>query len=157
MIVEEIKLNSIKAAGISARTNNADESDPGKSQIMPLYRKFFEEDIESKIPGVVNDEFFMGVYTDYESDYNGDYTLIICKEVADYDNIPEEFHKKEIEEGKYLRFSAEGEMPGVVFEAWKYIWEYFSNNSQYERAYNTDFEKYSKLRHDKVEIFISIK
>jgi len=38
---------------------------------------------------------------------------------------------------------------------WSKIWEYFANkNSQYKRAYKTDFEYY-KNQHE-IEIYISI-
>ena len=45
--------------------------------------------------------------------------------------------------GQYLVFAAEGEMPGVVIEAWKAVWDYFSTNPKYERAFSTDFELYA--------------
>ena len=157
MEINEIKLASFKVAGISVRTNNADENDPSKAKIMGLYNKFFGENIEEQIPDKLNKDYFMGVYTDYESDANGEYSLLIAKEVSGFENIPDEFQTKEINESKYLKFTNEGEMPGVVFETWKYIWEYFSKNDKYERAYTTDFEKYNKTVYNKTEIFISIK
>ena len=157
MEITEIKLGPIKAAGISVRTNNADESDPSKAKIMALYNKFFGENIEEQIPDKTNEDYFMGIYTDYESDVNGEYTLLIAKEVSGFENVPDKFQTKEITESKYLKFTNEGEMPGVVVETWKYIWDYFSQNDKYTRAYTTDFEKYNKTVHNKVEIFISIK
>ena len=155
--INEVKLDSTKLAGISVRTNNNNESDPAKSKIMPLYKKFFDEKIEEQIPNKINDEHFMGVYTDYESDYNGDYTLIIAKEVNDFENLPQGFDKKDVAAGKYLKFTNEGEMPAIVIETWKYIWNYFNSSEKYERAYTTDFEKYNKTVFNKVEIFIAIK
>ena len=157
MEINEVKLNPLKVAGMSVRTKNADESDPAKSKIMPLYKRFFDENIETQIPDKIDEDYFMGVYTDYESDQNGEYTLLISKEVSSFENIPDKFQTKEIVESKYLKFTNEGEMPGVVIETWKYIWDYFSKNDNYERAYTTDFEKYNKTVHNKVEIFISIK
>ena len=157
MEINELKLDSFKVAGISVRTNNADESDPSKAKIRALYNRFFGENIEEQIPNKTNEDYFMGVYTDYESDANGEYTLLIAKEVNGFENIHDKFQTKEITEGKYLKFTNEGEMPGVVIETWKYIWNYFSENDKYERTYTTDFEKYNKTVQNKVEIFISIK
>lgn len=157
MEINEISLPSFKAAGVSVRTNNADESDPAKSKIMPLYKKYFDEGIEEQIPNKENENVFMGIYTDYESDADGDYTLLIAKQVNSFDGLPDNFDSRIIGEAKYLKFTNEGEMPGVVIDAWKYIWKYFSENNKYERAYTFDFEKYDKTVYNKVEIFISIK
>ena len=157
MKINEEVLPPFKVAGISARTNNADESESSKTKIMPLYKKFFSENIESQIPDGINKNNFMGLYTDYESDVKGDYTIIICKEVNSLENIPESLNTHDIAEAKYLKFTDEGEMPGVVINAWKYIWSFFSENKKYERAYTTDFEKYDVTNYNKVEIYISIK
>ena len=56
---------------------------------------------------------------------------------------------------KYLVFKKKGELPDVCSELWEEIWDYFANNSEYERAYAVDFEKYSK--ENLIEIYISIK
>jgi len=155
--INEVSLDVFNVAGISVRTNNADESNASKSKIMPLYKKFFDEKIEDQIPNKINEKYFMGIYTDYESDYNGDYTLLIAKEVKGFENIPDNLRTQRIEQGKYLKFTNEGEMPAVVIDSWKYIWKYFLENNKYERAYTADFEKYDKTIYNKVEIFISIK
>jgi len=34
-------------------------------------------------------------------------------------------------------------MPGAIIDAWKSVWEFFSRNQPYERAFETDFEQYS--------------
>jgi predicted transcriptional regulator YdeE len=60
-----------------------------------------------------------------------------------------------IEKDKYLVFSKKGEFPDVVIDTWYDVWDYFaSENCEYERAYNFDFEKYEN--EDEVEIYISI-
>jgi len=60
-----------------------------------------------------------------------------------------------IENKKYLVFTKQGELPEVCTELWEEIWDYFANNSEYERAYTIDFEKYSK--ENLIDIYISIK
>jgi len=43
----------------------------------------------------------------------------------------------------------------AIIETWGEIWEYFSNeNSQYKRAYKTDFEYYKDQ--NEIEIYISV-
>ena len=157
MEINEVTLKGFKVIGIETRTNNKLESDPSTSRIAKLWNKYFTEKVETKIPNKNNETKFMGVYTDYESDVNGEYSLIVCKEVKNLDTIPESFTGRNIEKAKYLKFTHNGEMPGIVFEAWKYIWEYFSESDKYERAYSSDFELYDITNQTKVEIFISIK
>ena len=60
-----------------------------------------------------------------------------------------------IDNQRYLVFDKKGELPGIVVDCWKEIWEYFENEPEYERVYNIDFEKYSK--ENEIEIYISIK
>src|ERR1051325_9175729 len=60
--------------GISARTNNARESGP-EGAIPGIWHRFVKEQLDQKIPNRVGHEVY-GVYTDYASDHNGDYTLV---------------------------------------------------------------------------------
>jgi len=90
-----------------------------------------------------------GVYSDYESDASGNYKVTVGVEVTKPKNAIV------IEDKKYLVFTKQGELPMVVVELWEEIWAYFEKNSEYERAFEIDFEKYAK--EDEVEIFVSIK
>ena len=91
-----------------------------------------------------------GVYSHYQFDEKGDYKVTVGVEVTKPKNAIT------IENDRYLVFTKKGEFPEVVLEAWHDVWNYFnSSESQYERAYNYDFEKYAK--EDEIEIFISIK
>ena len=58
--------------------------------------------------------------------------------------------------GKYVTFSASGEMPQTLIDLWGEVWSYFSaENCLYERAYTTDFEYY-KSAHE-VEVSIAVR
>ncbi|HGS4803246.1 TPA: GyrI-like domain-containing protein, partial [Vibrio cholerae] len=58
--------------------------------------------------------------------------------------------------GKYVTFSATGEIPQVVIELWGDVWRYFGSGScPYKRAYTTDFEYYKSA--SEIEISIAIK
>lgn len=157
MDINEITLPGFKIIGIQTRTKNEFEADPAKAKIMPLWNKYFMENIEAQIPGRINENKFMGIYTDYESDFNGEYSLLICGETENLNDVPSLLIGKEIKEAKYLKFTNEGKMPGVVIETWKFIWNYFSENTGVRRAYTNDLELYDKTQNEKVEIFISIK
>jgi len=143
-------VKNLMLLGISTTTNNENEKNEETQKIAPLWEKYDEENIFGKTLNKLNNTSFYGVYSNYVSDVNGDFDVTVAVEVTKNKNNP-----IIIENKKYLVFKKEGELPEVAFEAWQEIWEYFENNSEYERAYGVDFERYSKR--DEVEIFISIK
>jgi predicted transcriptional regulator YdeE len=136
--------------GISITTNNENEKNEETQKIASLWAKYDEENIFGKTLNKLSNTSFYGVYSNYVTDVNGDFDVTVAVEVTKNKNNP-----IIIKNQKYLVFKKEGELPEVSFEAWQEIWEYFENNSDYERAYGVDFEKYSKR--NEVEIFISIK
>lgn len=136
--------------GISVRTNNANEKNQETHKIAPLWEKYDVDNIYSKTLNKANNTSFYGLYSNYESDVNGDYDATVAVEVTKTKN-----NAMVIENKKYLVFTKQGELPEVCTELWEEIWEYFANNSEYERAYTIDFEKYSK--ENLIDIYISIK
>jgi len=136
--------------GISTRTNNVNEKDKETHKIAPLWEKYDEENIYSKTLNKANNTSFYGLYSNYESDVNGDYDATVAVEVTKSKN-----NAMVIENKKYLVFTKQGELPEICSELWEEIWDYFANNSEYERAYTIDFEKYSK--ENLIDIYISIK
>jgi len=143
-------VKNLMLLGISTTTNNENEKNEETQKIAPLWEKYDEENIFGKTLNKLNNTSFYGVYSNYVTDVNGDFDVTVAVEVTKNKNNP-----IIIKNQKYLVFKKEGELPEVAFEAWQEIWDYFENNSEYERAYGVDFEKYSKR--EEVEIFISIK
>ena len=138
--------------GISTRTKNADEMNPQTAKIGAVWQKFDETvDVDYK-----GGERVYGVYYNYESDANGEFDVL-----AGYETSNEKLESIKIETGKYLVFNKiykennGNSRVQAVIETWGEIWEYFSNeNSQYKRAYKTDFEYYKNQ--NEIEIYISI-
>ncbi|MCD2248707.1 effector binding domain-containing protein [Listeria swaminathanii] len=85
------------------------------------------------------------VYSNYASDYKGDYDLLVGTE--DWD----EAKSAVIEAGEYLVFSVDNANHKGVEEAWQEIW---ARDSELKRAYRTDFEWYHT--NGKIEVYISI-
>ena len=142
---------SFKIVGISIRTNNQKASnDLGK-----LWSKFIGENTTKKIPNKVSDDIY-SIYTDYESDHNGDYTKIIGYQVSSLENIAAGLVSKEIPTSEYQKFTAKGKFPNCVQATWGEIW-----NSEIDRRYTADFEVYSgkslNITNAEVDIFISVK
>ena len=150
MRVEEIEEKIIY--GISTRTKNSNEMNPETAKIGAIWQKFDSTvDVNYK-----DGERVYGVYYNYESDANGEFDVL-----AGYETPNDKLDKVIIEKGKYLVFNKTFEQTDdntrieAIIETWGKIWEYFSNeNSQYKRAYKTDFEYYKGQ--NEIEIYISI-
>ena len=151
-----ITKSGFKIIGIEVRTSNPDEMS-GKGKIGEHWQKFYSENILPKIPGKRSD-VVLAAYTDYESDVNGAYSLIIGSEVDSLVNIPAGLVGREIPAAKYAVFnSARGAIPEVIIDVWKEIWDYKGA----ARAYQTDLEVYGKESRDPnnahVEVYVSIR
>lgn len=142
------KVKKLMISGISETTNNELESSEESAKIGKLWEDYFEKDIYKKTFDKANSDFMYGVYSNYDSDVNGNYKITVGVEVTKPKNAVI------IEDKRYLVFNKTGEFPDIVTELWEEIWDYFNSNSEYERAFEVDFEKYAK--EDEIEIYISI-
>jgi predicted transcriptional regulator YdeE len=146
-----------KIAGIKTSTSNTVESNPETACIPALWQRFFTENIEEQIPNKLTDGILLGVYTDYDNEQRGHYSLLAGREVSAIDALPGGLAAVDIPGGYYLVFAGEGDMPAVIYSTWQKIWEYFSSSSDYVRAFTTDFELYSDDNPGRIEIYIAIK
>jgi predicted transcriptional regulator YdeE len=74
------QIDAFTVVGISARTNNAREAGT-EGAIPQIWHRLVQEGLDRKIPNSVGQEVY-GVYTDYASDHNGDYTFVAGKAVT---------------------------------------------------------------------------
>lgn len=154
-----VSLIEIQIVGIEIRTNNQQEAVPSKAKIPGLWKRFIEEEIAGKTPGVLRPGTTFAVYTKYQSDHLGEYSLILSSQVNSLKSTPDGMVGITIPPARYLAFAAKGKMPEAVIETWQYIWKYFSDFTQYKRAYTSDFEIYDKrsqMEPPEVEIYIAI-
>ncbi|EAE6046403.1 AraC family transcriptional regulator [Listeria monocytogenes] len=87
----------------------------------------------------------LAVYSNYASDYKGDYDLLVG--TKDWD----EEKSVLIKAGDYLVFSVDNASHKGVEETWQKIW---ARDSELKRAYKTDFEWYHTS--GEIDIYISI-
>ena len=154
-----IMLPAIKLVGISCRTNNLAEMEPATAKISTTIKKYIALSTKNKHD---KPSTTYCVYTNYESDFSGDYTYFIGKEVAEFNNIPAEFDTLTIPAQNYTKFTTEpGSMPMVCIEMWKKIWNMNPEELGGERAYRADFEIYNERANDPqqtiLDIYIGIK
>lgn len=148
MNYEIVNLEEKKVVGVSDKTKN---SDPNMSMIIgSLWNKLYNEGVYFKINNKSNDKA-LGIYSDYETDYNGIYSVTVGCEVSEANNIPEDTVLKVIPKGKYAKFIVKGHMQKAVAEFWEKLW-----NMNLDRNYLCDFEEYQNADVDNAEIHIYI-
>jgi len=142
--------------GTQVRTSNEPEGDPVR-QIGSHWQRFYGEGLAGRIPNRTDTNVVYGVYTHYESDYRGPYSHLIACEVGDSANVPEGMSALTIPAAEYLVFTGVGEMPAVVMETWRAVWQHFEQSSRDERAYTVDFERYDQREPSRVEVHVAVK
>jgi predicted transcriptional regulator YdeE len=146
-----VEIEEKRIVGLSTRTTNAKEMNPATGRIGPLWKEFDDKvEVDYK-----NGRRVYGVYYDYESDASGEYSILAGTDQLDVRSSAK-LEKIVIPSGKYLVFTATGDIPRIVFETWGRVWEYFSKkDAEYERSYTTDFEHY--VNQNEVEVCVAVK
>lgn len=119
---KKIHLENITLVGIKARTSNASEM-TGKGKIAGLWQRFWEEGILSQISGRTNLSEFMVTYTEFESDENGEYTILIGAAVDSVGTLPPHLTSVTIPASNYIQVPTPwGPIAEIGLETWKTIW-----------------------------------
>jgi len=151
--------NAFNIIGITAKTTNANEM-TANAQISKLWDSYFQQQINEIMPVSLDPAVTYGLYSDYASDVNGEYSITIGME-TNSELVKRDLVVKAIPAAKYLVFTSEkGPISQIVIKAWQNVWKWFEN-SEVERAYTGDFEVYDERCADpneaQVEIYIAIK
>lgn len=152
-------LTELKLVGITTRTNNTQifERDLSTNKIAATVQKYFHNGLADKIKDKKNPGTTFCVYTNYESDVNGDYTYFIGEEVTSFENIDKEFETLTIPAQNYAKFTNQpGPMPAVCIDMWKNIWKMNASDLGGERAYIADFEVYDERSTDHTNVTLDI-
>jgi nucleotidyltransferase substrate binding protein (TIGR01987 family) len=154
-----MNLQEIKLVGIATRANNAHifEKNPETNRIAAIVQKYFHNGLAEKINARKNPGTSFCVYTNYESDANGDYTYFIGEEVNSFDEVDKEFETLIIPVQNYAKFTNEpGPMPDVCINMWQNIWKMNGSDLGGERSYITDFEVYDQRSQDHNNVIFDI-
>ena len=157
-IVEQSEFSII---GIQVRTSNAKEM-TGQGDIPKQWSKFYKEGMADKIPNKLDSTIY-AVYTNYASDYNGEYDFIIGMKVSSAADVPPGMVVKKIPNGRFaIITSAKGPVEQVVPQAWQRVYS-LDEGKQLggARAYKADFEVYDQRSQDPqgalVDLYIGLK
>lgn len=152
-----VQLAEKKLVGISVRTNNFNEKDLITGKITPTIQKYFNSGLINKISNQSNPRTTLCVYTNYESDYTGDYTYFIGTEVTSFEKIDNDLETLTIPAQNYTKFTSQpGKMPEVCIKMWHNIWAMDSIELGGKRAYQADFEVYDDRCVDPNNLIIDI-
>lgn len=150
---------AFEVIGIEVRTNNFRES-AGDGAIPKQWQRLFAENVLHRVPDRI-DQSIVVVYTNYASDWNGDYTYILGARVKSGTKPPEGMVSTSVPGGKYVQFmSARGPAPQVVPDMWKQVWTYFQLPGNPIRAYGADYELYDDMADPnqvQVQLFVGVK
>lgn len=151
------KLPEMKLTGITVRTNNANEIDWSTGKIFPCIRRYYHQGMAQSILHRKKAGTTFCVYTDYESDHNGDYTYFIGEEVDSFDGQADHMQQLTIPFQTYTKFTnGPAPMPEVVREPWFKIWQMSPRELGGDREYIADFEVYDERASDHANVVLDI-
>lgn len=152
-----VELPAKHVAGIDIRTTNQD----GMEAIAEMWNTYYSSEYPQRTPGKIHPSVSLGVYSDYESNETGAYTLMAGTEIASPDlELPEGMKVQTLPAAKYAVFtSRKGPLAEVVTEVWARIWEW-SHEPGNKRAFTRDFEWYDErslnMEEAQVDIYIAV-
>ena len=104
--------------------------------VQAFWQRLLAEGGWERIPNKA-DHRIISLYTDFETDHTGDYTLLIGARVTDVETVPEDMVAIQVPPARYAVFKSVGPMPDALLATWQRVWD-----SGLVRAYTTDFDVY---------------
>lgn len=150
------RVETVRVAGLATRTTNRAEREPSTARIPAVWMQFMQEHWQNRLEQLGGVGPTMAVYLDYASDVNGEYQVVVGRELPRQRLVPASVQAVEIPAGVYFGFSFKGALPQVVSEAWQQVWTFFERSQAHRRAYTADFELYP-ADGSGVDIFVAVK
>lgn len=137
--------------GIELHTDN---SEIGLQKIGEHWNRFYQEQVLQLISYRKNNKI-VALYTNYEKDHTGPYSLILGAEVNATKNVPQGMVSVQVPQQTYNIFTAKGAMPKALVATWQKIW-----NTDMQRTFVADFELYDERSNQgsasEVDIYIAV-
>lgn len=151
---------AIDVIGVAVRTNNANEMN-GRGKIGEVWQKFIKQNVAAKIHQRVGNDI-IAVYTDYDSDQNGEFTFLLGGKVSSVDRIPSGLVAKRVPAGRYAVVASNtGPLTQVVPEVWQRIWTMPPKDLGGSRAFLADYELYNARardpQHAQVDVYVGLR
>jgi predicted transcriptional regulator YdeE len=136
--------------GIAVRTSLSDAA----KDIPATWERFFREGVLETLPRDPADACLYAVYTDYQSDFAGPYTMVLGVAVPEDAKVPVGCRRVTVPSGPYATFALEGDPSRIVWSAWQHV-----NGAWPERArrrYVADFERYPLETAGRAQVSLTI-
>jgi predicted transcriptional regulator YdeE len=96
----------------------------------------------------------VALYSEYESDKDGEYTYLLGRKMGEDETVPHEMAHRRVLGGSYLQLPFVGPVsPEAVVGLWRQVWE-LEGEGKIRRAYQTDFELYGEAGFD---LYVGVK
>jgi len=141
--------------GLEVRTSAALEADLATARIPGLWAQVYHDPRLEGLPRRLAKGKLFGVYHAYQGDENGAYSLLAGYQVPDLREVPAGLKGLAVPGGRYLVFTAEGELPGALRQTWEAIQGYFARPDAPRRAFSYDYEIYEDLT--RVSVYIALR
>jgi predicted transcriptional regulator YdeE len=142
--------------GIQVRTTNREERDPATARIPGLWGRFMAGDVAGAIAGRKGETVY-AVYSDYESDHHGAYSLTLGWAVEPSAKAPAGLARVEVPAGRYAVLTSErGPAPRVVPQLWQRVWSASEGELGGRRAFRVDFEVYDERSRDPADAEVEL-
>jgi len=156
MLMHPIAVNAgdLLVAGIKLRTTHRIEAVPETAKIPALWRRFSADKIGDQIPDRSGDAAVLVLYTDYEREDAGPFSVVLGHQVTTLEHLPPGISGVWLLPGRYLCFEGAGRPLESPTDAWQEIRQFFAHSHAYERAFESDYELHGA---EAVAIYVSIK
>ncbi|MDP2796994.1 MAG: GyrI-like domain-containing protein [Methanoregula sp.] len=139
--------------GIKRRTSNADGR--SVSDIPACWQEFLAQNMAAKITNRAKTPAMFAVYSEYDSDWTGEYAYMIGSEVTKADTVPNGLAVTRIPAQTYAVFTATGPMPDALLAVWMSVW-----GTNLPRTYTCDFEQYdarfTRPENKEIDVYVAV-
>ncbi len=144
----------LRVAGLTLRTDNAAEAQPGTGKIPGLWQRFRTDNWFERLGKLGASGPPLGIYSAYESDATGSFQILAGREIASNVTVDAPLQIVSVPAGNYLMFPSSGSLPESVVRGWQEVWAYFEQPDAPARAYTYDVEVYPTA--ESVEIWVAV-
>lgn len=130
-----------RLAAYLTRTNNQRERQPSTAQIPTQWKRLTQA--WPQPPGQI-----YAVYTDYQSDYTGDYTFGLGFTLTPQQELPKDMKELILPAAQYFIYPPTDTQIDNIVATWQQIWSDFHPPHHHHkhlplhRSYTTDYERY---------------
>jgi predicted transcriptional regulator YdeE len=110
-------LDDLVIVGVSTRTSPATAA----TAIPALWQRFLANPPGPRVERQASDPAVYAVYSDYQSDFRGEYTLTLGVAVEPDAQVPADLRRVRVPRGRFACIHARGDPRDVIWRTWSFI------------------------------------